>query len=54
VGLFAVEPISLVVPNGISDAFGADTKAIAPRAGGGRTAWFQDPDGNTFVIEADT
>jgi catechol 2,3-dioxygenase-like lactoylglutathione lyase family enzyme len=23
------------------------------RAGGGRIAWFQDPDGNTFAIEAD-
>jgi catechol 2,3-dioxygenase-like lactoylglutathione lyase family enzyme len=23
-------------------------------AGGGRIAWFQDPDGNTFAIEADT
>jgi hypothetical protein len=22
-------------------------------AGGGRIAWFQDPDGNTFAIEAD-
>jgi catechol 2,3-dioxygenase-like lactoylglutathione lyase family enzyme len=36
------------------DAFEADTKGIAPRAGGGRIAWFQDPDGNTFAIEADT
>ena len=30
-----------------------DTRGISPRAGGGRIAWFQDPDGNTFAIEAD-
>lgn len=30
-----------------------DAKGITPRAGGGRVAWFQDPDGNTFAIEAD-
>ena len=24
-----------------------------PRAGGGRIAWFHDPDGNTFAIEAE-
>ena len=30
-----------------------DAKGITPRAGGGRIAWFQDPDGNTFAIEAD-
>ncbi len=30
-----------------------DDKGITPRAGGGRIAWFQDPDGNTFAIEAD-
>jgi catechol 2,3-dioxygenase-like lactoylglutathione lyase family enzyme len=36
------------------DAYEADAKGIAPRAGGGRIAWFQDPDGNTFAIEADT
>jgi catechol 2,3-dioxygenase-like lactoylglutathione lyase family enzyme len=36
------------------DAFEQDSKGIAPRAGGGRIAWFQDPDGNTFAIEADT
>jgi catechol 2,3-dioxygenase-like lactoylglutathione lyase family enzyme len=34
--------------------FEHDAKGIAPRAGGGRIAWFQDPDGNTFAIEADT
>jgi len=30
-----------------------DAKGITARAGGGRIAWFQDPDGNTFAIEAD-
>jgi catechol 2,3-dioxygenase-like lactoylglutathione lyase family enzyme len=30
-----------------------DAKSITPRAGGGHIAWFQDPDGNTFAIEAD-
>ena len=35
------------------DQFEADAKGITPRAGGGRIAWFRDPDGNTFAIEAD-
>jgi catechol 2,3-dioxygenase-like lactoylglutathione lyase family enzyme len=30
-----------------------DVKGITARAGGGRIAWFQDPDGNTFALEAD-
>jgi hypothetical protein len=30
-----------------------DARGISPRAGGGRIAWFQDPDGNTFAIEGD-
>lgn len=30
-----------------------DARGITPRAGGGRLAWFQDPDGNTFAVEAD-
>ena len=30
-----------------------DTRGITARAGGGRIAWFQDPDGNTFAVEAD-
>jgi catechol 2,3-dioxygenase-like lactoylglutathione lyase family enzyme len=34
------------------DEFEHDAKGITPRAGGGRIAWFQDPDGNTFAIEA--
>ncbi|MCG5469246.1 hypothetical protein LADH09A_003154 [Micromonospora sp. LAH09] len=30
-----------------------DPRGITPRAGGGRIAWFQDPDGNTLALEAD-
>jgi catechol 2,3-dioxygenase-like lactoylglutathione lyase family enzyme len=30
-----------------------DQKGISPRAGGGKVAWFKDPDGNTFAIEGD-
>ena len=30
-----------------------DDRGITPRAGGGRIAWFQDPDGNTFALESD-
>jgi catechol 2,3-dioxygenase-like lactoylglutathione lyase family enzyme len=36
------------------EGFEADARGIGPRAGGGRVAWFQDPDGNTFALEADT
>ena len=35
------------------EVFAHDLKGITARAGGGRIAWFQDPDGNTFSIEAD-
>ena len=35
------------------DQFEHDVNGITPRAGGGRIAWFQDPDGNTFALEAD-
>jgi catechol 2,3-dioxygenase-like lactoylglutathione lyase family enzyme len=35
------------------DEYEHDAKGITARAGGGRIAWFQDPDGNTFAIEAD-
>jgi catechol 2,3-dioxygenase-like lactoylglutathione lyase family enzyme len=35
------------------DEFDHDEKGITARAGGGRIAWFQDPDGNTFALEAD-
>jgi len=35
------------------EQFEHDARGITPRAGGGRIAWFQDPDGNTFAIEAD-
>jgi catechol 2,3-dioxygenase-like lactoylglutathione lyase family enzyme len=30
-----------------------DQKGISPRAGGGKVAWFKDPDGNTFAVESD-
>lgn len=33
--------------------FQHDANGITARAGGGRIAWFQDPDGNTFAVEAD-
>jgi catechol 2,3-dioxygenase-like lactoylglutathione lyase family enzyme len=33
--------------------YGTNDKGISPRAGGGRIAWFKDPDGNTFAIEGD-
>ncbi|WP_245870620.1 VOC family protein [Asanoa hainanensis] len=36
------------------EQFEHDAKGITPRAGGGRIAWFQDPDGNTFAVEADS
>src|SRR5687768_7383746 len=36
------------------DEFEHDAKGITPRAGGGRIAWFQDPDGNTFAVESDS
>ena len=35
------------------DEFEHDAKGITARAGGGRIAWIQDPDGNTFALEAD-
>jgi catechol 2,3-dioxygenase-like lactoylglutathione lyase family enzyme len=35
------------------DEFEHDANGITARAGGGRIAWFQDPDGNTFAVEAD-
>jgi catechol 2,3-dioxygenase-like lactoylglutathione lyase family enzyme len=35
------------------DQFEHDAKGITARAGGGRIAWFQDPDGNIFALEAD-
>ena len=36
------------------DQFEHDARGITPRAGGGRIAWIQDPDGNTFALESDT
>jgi catechol 2,3-dioxygenase-like lactoylglutathione lyase family enzyme len=35
------------------DEYEHDAKGITARAGGGRIAWFRDPDGNTFAVEAD-
>ncbi|RAJ44736.1 putative enzyme related to lactoylglutathione lyase [Kitasatospora sp. SolWspMP-SS2h] len=35
------------------DEYEHDAQGITARAGGGRIAWFQDPDGNTFAVEAD-
>jgi len=35
------------------DDYEHDARGITPRAGGGRIGWFQDPDGNTFAIEAE-
>ena len=35
------------------DEFEHDAKGLTPRAGGGRIAWFCDPNGNTFAIESD-
>ncbi len=35
------------------EQFEHDAEGITARAGGGRIAWFQDPDGNTFALEAD-
>ena len=35
------------------DGLQHDAKGITPRAGGGRVAWFQDPDGNVFAVEGD-
>jgi catechol 2,3-dioxygenase-like lactoylglutathione lyase family enzyme len=33
--------------------YGTDEKGISRRAGGGKVAWFKDPDGNLFSIEGD-
>ncbi|MFF0824844.1 MULTISPECIES: VOC family protein [Micromonospora] len=35
------------------DQLDHDARGITARAGGGRIAWFQDPDGNTFAVESD-
>ncbi|MEU4558624.1 VOC family protein [Actinoplanes sp. NPDC023936] len=35
------------------EQFEHDARGITARAGGGRIAWFRDPDGNTFAVEAD-
>ena len=36
------------------DGIVTHAKGISPRAGGGKVAWFNDPDGNTFAIEGDS
>jgi catechol 2,3-dioxygenase-like lactoylglutathione lyase family enzyme len=36
------------------EGFGLDARGIGPRAGGGRIAWIEDPDGNTLAIETDS
>jgi len=33
--------------------YGTDEKGVSARAGGGKVAWFKDPDGNLFSIEGD-
>jgi catechol 2,3-dioxygenase-like lactoylglutathione lyase family enzyme len=33
--------------------YGTDEKGISSRAGGGKVAWFKDPDGNILSIEGD-
>jgi catechol 2,3-dioxygenase-like lactoylglutathione lyase family enzyme len=56
-----VDDVSRVVDdltaNGVTfehyDGITTDDKGISPRAGGGKVAWFKDPDGNTFAIESD-
>jgi catechol 2,3-dioxygenase-like lactoylglutathione lyase family enzyme len=44
-----------LIANGVTfehyDEVTTDEKGISPRAGGGKVAWFKDPDGNTFAIE---
>ena len=30
-----------------------DDRGVSPRAGGGKVAWFKDPDGNTFAVESE-
>ena len=33
--------------------YSTDARGVSPRAGGGKVAWFKDPDGNIFSIESD-
>ncbi len=35
------------------DALQYDARGTTARAGGGRIAWFDDSDGNTFALQAD-
>jgi len=45
------EQYEAVLENGFD--YGTDERGISPRAGGGKVAWFKDPDGNIFAIEGD-
>jgi catechol 2,3-dioxygenase-like lactoylglutathione lyase family enzyme len=36
------------------DEVTTDAKGISPRTGGGKVAWFKDPDGNTFAVEEES
>ena len=40
-----------VLDNGVD--YSTDERGISPQAGGGRIAWFKDPDGNIFAVEGD-
>lgn len=33
--------------------YATDGRGVSPRAGGGKVAWFKDPDGNLFSIVSD-
>jgi catechol 2,3-dioxygenase-like lactoylglutathione lyase family enzyme len=35
------------------DEVTTNERGVSPRAGGGKVAWFKDPDGNTFAVEGD-
>jgi catechol 2,3-dioxygenase-like lactoylglutathione lyase family enzyme len=35
------------------EGLASDERGVSPRAGGGKVAWFKDPDGNTFAVESD-
>lgn len=45
----AFEHYAGVLDNGFD--YSTDERGISPRAGGGKIAWFKDPDGNIFAIE---
>jgi catechol 2,3-dioxygenase-like lactoylglutathione lyase family enzyme len=45
----AFEHYEGVLDNGFD--YSTNERGISPRAGGGKIAWFKDPDGNLFAIE---